>query len=103
MGSQPLNLTEAAEALGLSISTTRRRILNGQLEAEKDGRRWVIYPAAIAAYRKRRQRGGSESYGSTQNTSEVQAVSEADARVLDRHGIRVNKCKDATSRDDKDV
>ena len=51
----PSNLRETGKALGLSPSTVLRRIHNGDLEAERDGSRWVIYPAAIMAYRKARR------------------------------------------------
>ncbi len=56
------NLTQAGHELGLVASTVRQRILDGQLEAEKDGGRWVIYAEAIEHYRElRRQQNGVNS------------------------------------------
>ena len=56
------NLTQAGNALGLAPSTVRQRILDGRLEAEKDGGRWIIYADVIEHYRlSRRQQNGASS------------------------------------------
>ncbi len=49
------NLTQAGHELGLAASTVRQRILDGQLAAEKDGGRWVIYAEAVEEYRTSRR------------------------------------------------
>ena len=50
-----MNLTEAAYELGLAPSTVRARILAAELEAERDGGRWVIYREEIERYRRSRK------------------------------------------------
>lgn len=58
-----MTIREAAERLGLSPSTVRRRIAQGLLGCRRDGGRVVISRADVAAYlaereREERRRGG---------------------------------------------
>ena len=50
-----MTLNEAAAALGLSPSTLRNQVRNGQLRSRKVGRDWHVTPAAVAEYRERHQ------------------------------------------------
>ncbi len=85
------NLTEAGEELGLSASTVRQRILDGQLEAERDGGRWVIYPEAVADYRERRRyrpAGGGGVIRKLRRPPVCDLTAEERA-ILEEAGIRV--------------
>lgn len=88
----PLNLVGAGEALGISASTVLRRIQSGDLEAEKDGGRWVIYPEAIQQYRQRRrfqpQNGYARSLRRGGNTTAE--LSDEERAVLEKYHIACN-------------
>ena len=88
----PLNLVGAGEALGISASTVLRRIQSGDLEAEKDGGRWVIYPEAIQQYRQRRrfqpQNGYARSLRRGGNTTAE--LSDEERAILEKHHIACN-------------
>ncbi len=49
----PLTAREAASQLGLSIYWVRRLVRDGRIAARRDGRRIVIEPKALDAYRAR--------------------------------------------------
>ena len=85
-----MNLTEAAAELGLAPSTVRQRILAGDLAAEKDGGRWVIYSEQIEHYRRKRQyqpEKGCQKYRRTPNKRTAE-LTEAEKKVLEECGIR---------------
>ena len=89
MDRRPLNLREAGQELGLAPSTVRERILAGHLEAERDGRRWVIYPDEIKQYRERRRygaRSGCQNISAAKSRS-VAALTDDEKDILDRVGI----------------
>jgi len=54
MSERLLRLTEAAEFLGCSVQTVRRRIGRGELPAFRDGRILRLRPADLAGYVARR-------------------------------------------------
>jgi excisionase family DNA binding protein len=44
------SLREAADYLGVSASTVRRRIVAGALRAQRWGRRWILWRADLDQY-----------------------------------------------------
>ena len=85
-----MNLTEAATELGLAPSTVRERILAGDLAAERDGGRWIIYCEQIEHYRQRRQyqpEDGRRKCHGMSNKKTAQ-LTEAEKKVLEECGIR---------------
>ena len=87
---KPMNLTEAAHELGLAPSTVRERILAGDLEAEKDGGRWIIYPNAVKQYRERRRYrpNGKEYKPPADPPPKVTKLTEEERAILQESGIR---------------
>lgn len=85
----PVNLTEAGEHLGLAPSTVRSRILAGELDAEKDGGRWVIYPEALSQYREGRKFVVDKIAHPSEGDQKVDAppLTEAEKAVLEEAGI----------------
>ncbi len=88
---RPMNLTKAAEHLGLAPSTVRARILAGKLEAERDGGRWVIYPDALKRYRAGRkfevEKVGQESAEGRRQTPDPTPLTQTEKAVLEEAGI----------------
>lgn len=61
-----MNATQAAEKLGLSVSTIRRWCRTGRIQAVKAGRAWVIEPASLPVQ--------------TEGTSMIEKIQIKDAR-----------------------
>lgn len=51
---------EAAENLGYTIQHTRLLIRQGQIEAEKFGRDWLVVRESVAKYKTVQEGGGDE-------------------------------------------
>ena len=51
-----LGAREAADLIGCSVRTLRRRIENGELKASKQGKGWRIDNAAVDVYQENRRR-----------------------------------------------
>ena len=85
-----MNLTEAAVELGLAPSTVRGRILGGDLAAEKDGGRWVIYNEQIEYYRRERQYQPENGCRKRRRTpsNRTAELTDAEKNVLEGCGIR---------------
>ena len=92
MAGNPMNLCEAAELLGIAPSTVRKRIFAGQLQAEKDGSRWIIYPDVLEKYRERRRYRptNSSNHGVGGNGQRVGGLTAEEKAILERNGIRLN-------------
>lgn len=92
MTGRPLNLSETAELLGIAASTVRERILAGDLEAEKDGSRWIVYPDVLQKYREQRKyrpaNGSSARAGG--NGQRVPSLTDEEKAILERNGIGLN-------------
>ena len=88
---QPMNLRQAAELLGVAPSTVLARILAGELDAEKDGRRWVIYPEAIERYREARRYCVRRKNGARTIARHPDAapLTEQERRTLEKLGINL--------------
>jgi len=88
------NLRAAADVLGVSTATVWRRVTTGELEAEKERGRWIIYEDAVRDYRQRRRyrRDGARN-GERERTHKADDLADDEREILTKFGIEIGERK----------
>ncbi len=77
-----ITVEEAADRLGLSVASVRRRCASGELDATKAGSQWLVNPAALGNVGAKRRRRASELNPTLDYKKALQFVQATDLNEL---------------------